>query len=216
MAIADYKITDTTGVKVEDIPGSTLSGEDVQANKRLFDLYSDLIVQKYNDLVDYLQDQGIDSLATWRQNVLKQVYPIGSVYVSVGTTSPATLFGGTWTKIQDKFLLSSGTKTLGATGGEESHTLTTSEIPSHTHSVSGTASSAGSHRHAMGEHFSSGSGGSKTGYVKSSDRKITSLNTESAGAHTHSVTGTAQSTGGGNAHNNMPPYLVVNVWKRTA
>lgn len=61
-------------------------------------------------------------------------FPIGSIYLSVNSTSPASLFGGTWEKIKDKFLLSSGdTYTNGAIGGEATHTLTIEEMPSHVH-----------------------------------------------------------------------------------
>ena len=59
------------------------------------------------------------------------VYPVGSIYMSVNSTSPATLFGGTWTQIQDTFLLAAGsTYAAGATGGEATHTLTENEMPS--------------------------------------------------------------------------------------
>ena len=61
-------------------------------------------------------------------------FPIGSIYLSVNSTSPASLFGGTWEKIKDKFLLASGdTYSAGATGGEATHTLTIEEMPSHSH-----------------------------------------------------------------------------------
>ena len=79
--------------------------------------------------------------------VLDSVYPVGSVYISVNSTSPATLFGGTWVQIQDKFLLCAGsTYTAGSTGGNSSATsggpsnntsgsttLAVSQIPAHTH-----------------------------------------------------------------------------------
>jgi hypothetical protein len=78
------------------------------------------------------------------------MYPVGSIYMSVSSTSPATLFGGTWEQIQDTFLLAAGTTyTAGTTGGSSSHILTTDELPSHTHgipSLSGSAS-GGSHNH---------------------------------------------------------------------
>lgn len=61
-------------------------------------------------------------------------YPVGSVYTSSKPTSPAELFGGTWEPIQDTFLWCAGPKhAAGTTGGEETHTLTVDEVPSHAH-----------------------------------------------------------------------------------
>lgn len=104
-------------------------------------------------------------------------YPVGSYYISSVSTSPATLFGGTWVQVQDRMILAAGTKysagTLEnpATGGSETKLLTIQNIPSHTHTF--TTSSAGNHTHTV-----SGS-------------------TQSAGAHTHGVSGT---TGGAGTH----------------
>ena len=118
-------------------------------------------------------------------------FPIGSIYLSVNSTSPASLFGGTWEKIKDKFLLASGdTYTNGATGGEATHTLTVEEMPSHSHNVN------------AGAKFSNGNSGKtiQRGY----------------GDDTQLCQGDLTNTGGGQAHNNMPPYLVVNIWKRVS
>lgn len=101
--------------------------------------------------------------------VLQAVYPVGSIYCSYGSTSPATLFGfGSWTKIEGRFLLgANATYGLGSTGGSATVTLTVNQIPAHNHSAS--TASAGSHTHTA--------------------------STASAGAHTHSVSGTAASAG---------------------
>jgi microcystin-dependent protein len=65
----------------------------------------------------------------------KDIYPVGSIYMSVNNVNPSTMFGGTWEQIKDKFLLACGdTYNNGATGGEANHTLTSNEIPSHNHS----------------------------------------------------------------------------------
>ena len=63
-------------------------------------------------------------------------YPVGSIYLSVNSTNPGTIFGGTWEQIKDRFLLACGsTYSNGSTGGEAKHTLTTNEMPSHSHAL---------------------------------------------------------------------------------
>ena len=75
---------------------------------------------------------------------LDDVYPVGSIYMSVNSISPATLFGGTWQKIEDKFLLASGPSySNGATGGEAEHTLTIAEMPTHYHKTGSRATYGG-------------------------------------------------------------------------
>lgn len=64
-------------------------------------------------------------------NIMDIIYPVGSIYQSMSTTSPADFIGGTWTKIKT-FLY--GADTANQTGGEATHTLTVDEIPSHSHS----------------------------------------------------------------------------------
>lgn len=158
-------------------------------------------------------------------NIFDLIYPVGSIYISVNSTNPGTLFGGTWEQIQGKFLLGmSSSYPAGSQGGEAEHTLTVSEIPSHRHtipSLSGSAASNGAHTHNVSG--GAGSGGSSAG-LESYGSGYSSFRTIydaaiSAGNHTHSVTTTASNTdytGSGSAHNNMPPYLAVAMWKRTA
>ena len=133
------------------------------------------------------------SLTVGGKTLLNYIYPVGSIYMSVNSTSPATLFGGTWERLKDRFLLGSGdTYSNGATGGAATHTLAVSEIPSHNHGygvydASSTNSMAVNHMAAYCGKVASTAWGSNTLY-----------------------------TGGGSAHNNMPPYLAVYMWKRTA
>ena len=121
-------------------------------------------------------------------DVLNMVYPVGSIYMSVNNVDPSGFIGGTWEQIKDTFLLSAGdTYVAGDTGGEATHVLTVDEIPSHSHTQTTT--------------YSSGSSGWANTWAGSN------------------VNGNPQDTGtrgGGKPHNNMPPYLVVYVWKRTA
>lgn len=130
--------------------------------------------------------------------VLQAVYPIGSIYCSYGNTSPATLFGfGTWTKIQDRFLLgASSTYGLGSTGGAATVTLTVNQIPAHNHGAS--SASAGAHTHSVtvneaGLHAHTASSNSTGAHthtitVASGGTHNHTATTASAGAHTHTIT----------------------------
>lgn len=146
-------------------------------------------------------------------------HPVGSIYESTDSTSPATLFGGTWEAMDaGRVLVAQGkaatgtTFTAGATGGEETHKLTTSEMPAHNH----TMSSAGEHNHEFaGTQSSSDNKTAEYEYTEDYNRTRAWLKTnytQKSGSHTHTI----NSTGGGEAHNNMPPYIAVYRWVRTA
>ena len=131
-------------------------------------------------------------------------FPIGYIYISVDGTNPSTFFGGTWERIQDRFLLAAGnTYAAGSTGGEASHTLTNAELPA----LSGSLTSYNSTDYA-GATFAGSSG-----IVTLSD----SANYVSRGSTAESSASYSKaniSFGAGQAHNNMPPYLGVYMWKR--
>lgn len=95
-----------------------------------------------------------------KQSIIDAVYPVGSLYWSSKSTSPATLFGGTWEQIKDKFVLAAGsTYTAGTTGGASTVTLSVSNMPSHNHTFtpSGTIK-MNSHSHGLNNHTHSFSG----------------------------------------------------------
>ena len=125
-------------------------------------------------------------------------WPIGSIYITVSNTSPANLFGGTWERISDTFLFAaSSSYPAGSTGGEFTHKLTQSELPNYSLSV------------ANGSNvIRSKTGSSADAYVQSQSSGWGIPNWESK-------TVTVASGGSGAAHNNMPPYLSVWIWKRT-
>lgn len=153
-----------------------------------------------------------------------QIYPIGAIYMSTVSTNPATLFKiGNWEALPaGRVLLAQGTSTwgvnysAGSTGGEDKHTLTVSESAPHNHT--GNATTSGStHTHALTMRASHGKSGNG-GVPRFGDGDIWSdyktQNLSAAGEHSHAIT--INNSGGGQAHNNMQPYLSVYMWKRTS
>ena len=152
--------------------------------------------------------------------------------MSVNSTSPATLFGGTWEQIKDRFLLSSGdTYENGSVGGSATHTIAVGNLPAHTHTYSNatavqghtlTISEIPSHNHSFGTVWQQrgGYGNVNTYTVDGANRcniVDSGVNTGGGQAHSHDLTkATANtgSTGSGTALNTMPPYLAVYMWKR--
>lgn len=135
-------------------------------------------------------------------NILKDVYPIGSVYISTSSVNPKDVFGfGTWEQIsQGRTLFGAGTLndktyTGGETGGEAEHLLTVNEIPAHNHAILDQTTTESSAPTA-------GAGLAKTDARATQGSKYWWGNT--------------METGGSKPHNNLPPYLVVYIWKRTA
>lgn len=124
---------------------------------------------------------------------LNDVYPIGSIYLSVSQTNPSSLFGGTWEAFANgRTLVGIDTQqeefnTVNKLGGEKNHILTTQEMPSHNHKRPNSILYNGSSSWWIG-----GEGGT-----------------------TIEVDETPTSSSGGNqAHNNLQPYIVVYMWKR--
>lgn len=136
--------------------------------------------------------------------MIDMIYPVGSIYLSVNDVNPSTIFGGTWERIKDRFLLGAGdTYSNGSTGGEATHKLTAEEMPRHRHS------------------FDADTGN------KFEDATLVSLTAEGSaypkrpsfavgGGYTADGSVSITNAGGSEAHNNMPPYLTVYMWKRTS
>lgn len=131
-------------------------------------------------------------LESLKQTIIDAVLPVG-IYISLSAaTDPATLWGGAWERVDEgRTLISAGsTYTAGSTGGEATHTLINSEMPSHNHAIWYPNESAGNNSAQIGYP----SVASKSTYY-------------AVGSNTGDV-------GGGEAHNNMPPYLAVYIWHR--
>jgi hypothetical protein len=156
-----------------------------------------------------------DSDCLIKADLLNLIYPVGSLYWSSRDTNPANLFGGTWEQIKDKFVLAAGdTYEVNATGGASTVTLTEEELPSHSHTFSGNK--------VTGKVvFFSGPVGNTVGVFSKDSSTNCSWNNHSETGYSglnFSMTpsGTISSTGSGNAHENMPPYVVKYCWERTA
>lgn len=143
------------------------------------------------------------------------VYPVGAIVQFWDARDPNELWPGTtWTEVTGVFLYARSTgRTVGNTGGEETHVLSTSEMPAHTHGAS--SGSAGGHSHMVGFDLDGQMGTTRCSPhlagVSGAGRTVTS---SSAGVHTHGIS--VNSTGDGQAHNNLPPYRVVSMWRRVA
>jgi microcystin-dependent protein len=126
-------------------------------------------------------------------DIFKLIYPVGSWFCSNNATSPASLFGGTWEQVKDRFLVGAGNLyAVGSTGGEATHTLTIAEIPAHSHNVivgfRETTNNDWDLRYGDG------------------NRIAFERNSVSASSN----------TGGGSAFNNLPPYIVAYMWHRVS
>ena len=124
-------------------------------------------------------------------------YPIGSIYMSTNQTDdPQSRFSGTyWLPIYDRFLLAAGsTYKAGSTGGEATHTLTAYEMPEHAHYMA-----------------SSNSGGDGTWTPNAGSYLVYNVTTDKT---TYWAQLGMNNAGGSGAHNNMPPYYAVYMWRR--
>lgn len=126
-----------------------------------------------------------------KNDILQTIYPVGATWITFGNDNPATKFGfGTWSEISGRMLLgydSTNYPIIGATGGEATHTLTIDEMPTHRHQIN-----------MQSSYLTSGT-----------NRRAPNSDYNDS----HSWT---EYTGGDQPHNNMPPYIVTHIWRRTA
>lgn len=143
--------------------------------------------------------------------LLNFCYPVGTIYESTKNVSPATFMGGTWRHYGSGRVLvgvngdDTDFNTVKKTGGAKTHTLTTAQLPSHQHSLSIGYGVPEGATHAWPMRMTSG--GSEWTSIE--------YNVKYSGATAAWINNT-QNTGGGNAHNNLQPYITVYRWERTA
>ena len=155
-----FKIIDPIGkikiVMLKGEKGDTYDDTDLRNRIRTQDgIIANFIeesTEQIDDLTDLVGtfDGRITDNKNRLDNIIDIIYPIGSIYTSTRNVSPATFLGGTWSQIKDTFLLTAGdTYQAGTTGGEASHTLTSSEMPSHYHTVDSHNHSVDAHAHGI-------------------------------------------------------------------
>lgn len=207
-------------INIDNVPNAIKTTQDSRGQK-IDTTYIKNISVSDNTLTVYKGDGSATNLDIIS---FDQIYPIGAIYMSTVSTNPATLFKiGNWEALPaGRVLLAQGTSTwgvnysAGSTGGEDKHTLTVSESAPHNHT--GNATTSGStHTHALTMRASHGKSGNG-GVPRFGDGDIWSdyktQNLSAAGEHSHAIT--INNSGGGQAHNNMQPYLSVYMWKRTS
>ena len=205
-------------INIDNVPNAIKATQDSRGQK-IDTTYIKNISVSDNTLTVYKGDGSATNLDIIS---FDQIYPIGAIYMSTVSTNPATLFKiGNWEALPaGRVLLAQGTSTwgvnysAGGTGGEDKHTLTVSESAPHNHTGSATTSGS-THTHALTMQASHGKSGNG-GVPRFSDGDMWSpyktQNLSAAGEHSHAIT--INNSGGGQAHNNMQPYLSVYMWKR--
>ena len=141
-----------------------------------------------------MENTGEFCIPSWKTSmIIDLIYPIGSIFISINDINPFEAMGvGAWEKIEDTFLLAAGVKYKnGSTGGEDTHTLSIDEMPKHSHKMK----------------YDS------VGWTAIKQSKGTDGILENT-ASSYDGQYSTEEVGNGNAHNNMPPYLAVNMWKR--
>ena len=186
--LPEYTFSDADYLTGWDFVGSA------PPTKNEFDAWFRLVDEKLNYLYGQLQDTA------------SKLYPVGSVYISFDSTNPSTLFGGTWARLKDTFLLANGDAYApNTTGGSATKTIGVTNLPAHNHTVSSsgshthsssvvTVSTAGNHSHTVstnGSHKHEGilggnndDGGSHFAFGTGTSQENS---TTSAGSHTHTI-----------------------------
>lgn len=212
----------TVGTEVEVVM-TLMSTNELPISDTIGDYSTNLTASGTKSVYDYIEDKKATSISSsstndtfatpksvynYLQDFLGTIYPVGSIYMSMSSRNPSYLFGGEWEQIKDTFLLACGdTYADSTTGGEAEHVLTVPEMPIHKHNLSNN---------------------DYDGYLAYKNAKIDRMKVASTASAMHygylTVDGNKENigysgianAGGGQAHNNMPPYMTVFMWRRVA
>jgi len=192
-------VNGTSGTIAPDLSTLTINGTDVTATAaelNKLDGYTGTATDLNEAVAHYVPTGGI---IMWSGAV--SAIPTGWVLCD-GTNSTPDL--------RNRFVVGAGdTYAVDATGGSSTTTLSTANLPAHTHTFSGTTNGAGAHSHTT----SHGTGGltnsGQHGVRSNAGSYRTDLATSSVGDHTHSFSGTTSSTGSGSSFDNKPPYYAL-------
>ena len=181
-----FKFTATSDFRSGDT--FTMNGASIIARLSNGQTLPDYAYRIGNNVI-FVQSGGILTFLTPASLTLLDAYPVGSIYITASSMSPANLFGGTWVAIKDRFLIgASENYPAASTGGEATHTLSVKEMPNHKHTMEGYAT-----------------------HVGTGDKYYSTVQ-----APVNYGTAQTSEVGGGLPHNNIPPYLAVFIWQRTA
>ena len=211
---ADYFIDDGVQfVQLNTDTGAIVNASSAVTNINIDDLKAEIKAEIKADLKSNFDTD-------FKSNVINLAYPVGSFYVSYNSTSPATLFGGEWTQITDKFLYCANS--AGTTGGSSTHKhttgghqLTVDEMPKHRHTpVLWNETDKWSWRVGTRDMATGGTAApyidwsaTKSGGVNDTNYNLRTTWEGGNGSHSHGDTGSSSS---------MPPYMTVYCWRRTA
>lgn len=160
---------------------------------------------------------------TLKETVMSKMYPVGSIYINASNAeNPATLMGfGTWESFGAGRVLTgfdssdSDFDAAQKTGGAKTHTLTTTQIPSHNHSSGSlTTNTTGAHSHNLRGRNNQGGDTASRGVEWAPYFDESSAGMRDAGAHSHSISGLTGNRGSGGSHPIMQPYITVYMWRR--
>lgn len=176
--------------------------------------------------IDNLYEKTVDESGLITQSDIRELmnqlklemYPVGSIYISTNDKNPSEYIGGTWESYgEGRTIVGAGTGTdsnnvqkvfqINETGGEYQHTLTVNEMPSHNH---------GYYMDVFRDQATS-FGATINSSIDPSEASTPGWGpTTSFQAGKRSGTFNITSTGGSQAHNNIQPYIVTYIWRRTA
>lgn len=228
----ELTLTNSNGEGAVYCSFSSNSGNDIDitTTKTSITLQPDAIIYLFIEEENVVIDYAVKSNRSEISVIADMIYPVGSIYMSVNNNNPQILFGGRWEQLKDRFLLGSGdTYANGSTGGSATVSLTVSQMPRHNHSTN-------AHTHNVsesGEYFvtseANGANNTRVSYNASGNRYVDGMTSNSTPFHHRAATGsaspttkysggtdTSESASNGSAHENMPPYLTVYMWKRIA